>query len=296
MLGLKDHRISDWYCSMQAVIVAMSFADFVTAVQRKLLKDGWQHNLQKDILSSAQGRLPFDEWQNSLSMSNSLLVGSTYHVTDDGLHNHLNANMHSELSHESFDAKAQLIANYKGWINAVVVLDTRCLHDLKKQKCLLDDVMKLERTRNNKVVSNPSRSNKTVLPTTTTSSSTSIPKLTDTDRTLLNHHEGRYKCCHFYVDHKGNVCPNGFPDAASYKGLTEADALVAKKRKNVMAIVNPTVVAPTVTAAVGMSSSVVGDGTDFESYIQPPLHAPHLHWDCLADGPDPNAINSHPDR
>ncbi|KIM90206.1 hypothetical protein PILCRDRAFT_1558 [Piloderma croceum F 1598] len=291
VLGLKDHRIGDWYRSAQAVIVAMPFDDFVTAVQNKLLKDGWQHNLQKEILSSAQGKLPFDEWQNSLGASNSLLVGSTYHVTEAGLHNHLNANMHDELSHECFDANAQQIATYKGWIDAVVILDMRRLHNLEKQKHLLDDAMKLECARNSKVLSASSHGNKHIVPSNT-SSSTSVPKLTDTDRTLLNQHEGCYKCRRFYVNHKGNACPNGFPEATLYKGLTEADALIAKKKKNVIAVVNPalvspTLVKPTVVAAVGMSSSVIGNGTDSESYVPPPLHAPHLYWDCLADGPDP---------
>ncbi|KIM83633.1 hypothetical protein PILCRDRAFT_7047 [Piloderma croceum F 1598] len=287
VLGLKDHRIGDWYRSAQAVIVAMPFDDFVTAVQNKLLKDGWQHNLQKEILSSAQGKLPFDEWQNSLGASNSLLVGSTYHVTEAGLRNHINANMHDELSHECFDANAQQIATYKGWIDTVVILDTRRLRDLEKQKCLLDDTMKLERARNSKVLSTSSRGNKHIVPSNT-SSSTSVPKLTDTDCTLLNQHEGCYKCHRFYVNHKGNACPNGFPEATLYKGLTEADALIAKKKKNVIAVVNlalvsPTLVKPTVVAAVGMSSSVIGNGMDSESYVPPPLHAPHLYWDCLAD-------------
>jgi hypothetical protein len=49
------------------------------------------------------------------------------------------------------------------------------------------------------------------------------------------------------------------------------------------------IVTPTVVAAMGMSSSVLGDGTDSDLYISQPLHAPHLYWDCHADGPDPTS-------
>jgi hypothetical protein len=249
----------------------------------RLLKDGWQHGLQKEILSSKQGSLRFNDWQNKMGAMNSLLVGTTFHIPTTALRNHLAANMHHDLASECDDNNAHEIVTFQEWVDTVMVLDQRRFREAEKQRRLLEEALKTERARNAKVLTGPSaHGNRTTTTnnTSVTTSTPSIPKLTAADRTLLNEHEGCYKCRNFYVSHRGAKCPNGFPEASTYKPLTVADALAAKKkRKPVVAAV---VAAPEVVAAMGMTSCVIGDGTDSESYVQ---HVPHIYWDCLVDSP-----------
>jgi hypothetical protein len=293
VLGIKDHRISDWYRAGKAVIVAMTFSAFMAAVHIKLLKDGWEYTLQKEILSSTQGTTPFDDWQNNIGSSNSLLVGTTYHVPEATIRAHLTANMNDELASDCDEEKTHDVAAYGAWIDAVVILDLRRARSNKKHKHLVEDAIKAEHAKS-KYLTGPSahgnKSNNPNPPTPPTAPFISIPKLTQADCELLNAHEGCYKCHGFYAGHKGSDCQIGFPDPASYKPLTEAGAQAAKKKKSIVAAI-ATAPNKTIVAAVGMSSSVIGDGTDSGEYV-PILHAPHLFWDCLAN--DPNDIPPFP--
>jgi Aspartyl protease len=48
-----------------------------------------------------------------------------------------------------------------------------------------------------------------------------FPPLTQTEIALLNKHKGCRKCRQFYVSHRGNACPNDFPDGSNYVPLSE---------------------------------------------------------------------------
>ena len=61
-MGIKDHRVKDWYCANKAVITALTFDNFMTQLHAHLLKEGWRNTLQSDILSTTQGKKPFDNW------------------------------------------------------------------------------------------------------------------------------------------------------------------------------------------------------------------------------------------
>jgi hypothetical protein len=287
VLGLKDHRIRDWYRASKVAIIAMSFDDFMVAVKTKLLTDGWEYNLNKDILSSTQGEKLFSKWETELGASNSLLVSSVYYVTQPVLRSHLSANMNPELALDCDAAKTRDIADYDQWLADVTTLDLKRARENEKHKHLVEDAMKTECAKS-RVLTGPSIHGNKSLPAGVAVSSSSapslvsIPKLTDADRVLLNDHDGCYKCCRFYGKHKGKHCPHGFPDPATYKPLTLASALAAKKKmeKALVAVVD--MEPETVITAVGMSSAVIGDGTDSDEYVDP-LHSPHIYWDCLAD-------------
>ena len=81
------------------------------------------------------------------------------------------------------------------------------------------------------------------------------------------------KCCHFYINHHTKDCLNGFPAPAGYKPLTNAMASVAKRSKGIRKMMVAAMVVETeeedetwdLVAVVGMSLSIIGDGTDSES-------------------------------
>lgn len=120
-----------------------------------------------------------------------------------------------------------------------------------------------------------------------------LPPLTDTERDLLRHHQGCFKCRRFHVHHRTANCPNGFPPGAGYQLLTEAMANAARPRGvNAVAAVDvggelaqPEGVATAVAAVMPAITTVLGDGTESDEECVAPFHTPHLLWDCLLDGP-----------
>ena len=82
IMGIKDHQVKDWYHTNKAVVTALTFNDFMTQLHACLLKEGWRNTLQSDILSTTQGKKPFNNWQNSLGAQNLLLLGSTSHIPE----------------------------------------------------------------------------------------------------------------------------------------------------------------------------------------------------------------------
>lgn len=176
------------------------------------------------------------------------------------------------------------ITNFQDWIDAVIMLDQHHFHEAEKRRRLLEDTLKAEHAHNAKVLTSLlARGNRVTTNTTgTVTLSPAIPKLTPADCALLNDHKGCYKCRHFYAGHRGAECPNSFLEAAMYKPLALADALAMKKKRTTKSIVAAVVPVPEIVAAVGMSSCVIGNGTDSKSYVQ---HVPHIYWDCLVDSP-----------
>ena len=93
------------------------------------------------------------------------------------------------------------------------------------------------------------------------------------------------KCRCFYVNHHTKDCPNSFPAAGGYKPLTDTMASMAKRSKGIRKTMVAAMVEETeeedenedLVAVVGMSSSIIGDGTDSGSddyVLLPPPETP----------------------
>jgi len=108
-----------------------------------------------------------------------------------------------------------------------------------------------------------------------------LPSLTAAEHTLLMDHEGCFKCRVFYTAHKLTDFPDGFPDKMSYIPLTEASALLMKK-KQIKKEKTPAA-AIIVPAAVVMPSAVLGDGSD-SKYMYAPFFVPHFFFNCTVGG------------
>ena len=252
-----------------------------------LLKEGWKNTLQSDILSTTQGKKPFNDWQNSLGAQNLHLLGSTFHIPEQQLHNHLNTNMHSDTNTECDTYKVQDEPPFALWVEKVIVINTKCLYDVDKQMCIVGNAIKCSKT----ILTGPSahrnkQATSSLSATAFLPSGSILAKLLNTEHTLLNTCERCTKCHHFYINHHTKDCPNGFPTTAGYKPLTDTMATMAKRSKGI----KKTMVAALVDepqgneedddliAVVGMSSSIIGDSTDSESdeYVSlpPPKKAP----------------------
>ena len=140
-MGIKDHWVKDWYHINKAVVAALTLDDFMTQLHACLLKEGWRNTLQSNILSTTQGKKPFNDWQNSLGAQNSLLLGSTSHIPEQQLCNHLNANMNSNTKTECDKNKVHDEPLFTLWVERVSIIDATCLHEVDKQMCLVDNTI-----------------------------------------------------------------------------------------------------------------------------------------------------------
>ena len=160
------------------------------------------------------------------------------------------------------------------WVEKVSIINAKHLHKVDKQMRLVNDAIKQLKM----ILTGPlaCRNNQTPLSLLTTTFQPPggiLAKLLDTEWALLNAHEGCMKCCHFYINHHAKDCPNGFPATAGYKPLTNTMASVAKRSKSIRKMMVAAIVEETeeedeaedLVAVVGMSSSIIGDGTDSES-------------------------------
>ncbi|KAG1719489.1 hypothetical protein EDB19DRAFT_1784193 [Suillus lakei] len=255
--GMLDVRLHTWYLAQRATLDVGMFAEYMTALKDAWLDTHWDTKLRKKVLGSQQGTRPFYEWALELQNQNALLYDNPAHLDDTQLHNQLEANLCDELTTPVLRAKLALTLTLKNWIEEVRHLDDKRLEDIAMHKKFAEDVYKSRRaTSSNPPSTRPSSSSRA--PTNTSTSR--LGALTVAERTLLADHSGCFKCRKFYVSHRSKECPDGAPDASSYKTLTESDAIAVKpksdKPSKPIAVVAP-------VAAV-MSSNVFEDGSDSE--------------------------------
>ena len=116
------------------------------------------------------------------------------------------------------------------------------------------------------------------------SSSPRLPALTDDECKILCDNSGCFKCCLPFQSHTSHDCPNGFPNAATYKSLSLNDVKRLQK-KSVANKASVTAVESEELIAVIMPSAALGDGTDSGDECVTPVSSPHLIWECAVDGP-----------
>ena len=183
----------------------------------------------------------------------------------------------------------------------IKVVATSGMVKTKRQCELIEETLQQQAKKQNTNSGPLRRSNSSQSNTTanTSSSCVRLPALTDTERTLLNEHDGCTKCCRFFAGHHSQSCPNGFPAGKGYKTLTAMDAMTAKKAKAVAKAVTKAVATTTastetvnsdneISATVAIlpdSPSEYNSDSDEDwdmsrRDVSPPLHCKHLVWHC----------------
>lgn len=133
-----------------------------------------------------------------------------------------------------------------------------------------------------------------------------LPPMSMVERDLLRQNHGCFKCCQVFVYHTRDNCPNGSPDARTFRVVTAA-AIASIKAK--MATVAATIVGgclptigsdgtsvstPTMVAAIAVESppamplsNVLGSGSDPETdeCVSPTLVSPPLHLHGVIHSP-----------
>lgn len=239
--GIKDLRIRDWISADRARIIILPFLDFMKEMRANYLQQDWEDQIRNKILTStlASSKTSFWNWSQQLLKLNCLLRGTSSEFDDAALRNHLEAHLDEELRNRLKHNEARKDKVLKTWINSVRLLDEARAVETKRQRELIEETIDRQAKRQNtktETLRGPSRRGNTTPTNTTTSSASSyvkLPPLSDTERTLLNEHDGCTKCRRFFVDHRSQNCPDGFPSGKGYKTLTMTDVLNAKKAKAV---------------------------------------------------------------
>ncbi|KAJ8457657.1 hypothetical protein ONZ45_g18230 [Pleurotus djamor] len=119
--------------------------------------------------------------------------------------------------------------DFDGWLREVENVDDRLRRDRKDQRKTM-----LRLIQDSYQVAPPPSSHRTVYraPAPKQHPGLQLPKITPAERVLLSAHTGCFKCRRFYAGHFKSICPNDFPDPATYKMLTSAMAETAKNSRS----------------------------------------------------------------
>ncbi|KAG2132037.1 hypothetical protein DEU56DRAFT_713546, partial [Suillus clintonianus] len=226
--GMLDPRLHTWYLAQRNTLDTGTFDEYMTALKDAWLETHWDTKLRKKVLGSQQCSRPFYEWALELQNQNALLYGNPAHLDDTQLRNQLEANLCDDLTTPVLRAKLPSTLTLKVWIEEVRHLDDKRLEDIAMHKKFAEDFYKSKRTTSYNQTSTKTSSSSSRVPLNT--STPRLGALTVAERTLLAEHSGCFKCRRFYVSHRSKECPNGAPDASSYKTLTETDATAAKQK------------------------------------------------------------------
>ncbi|KAJ7437698.1 hypothetical protein FB451DRAFT_1450431 [Mycena latifolia] len=301
----EDMKVNNWTrpVAQRKRLTALSFPDFMGEFRKKFLKANWMEATHAEVLSSRMKAVEtFDEWATNLQSLSALLSdeasANAVKLDDKRLRHTLEAGMLPDLSHRYYlhPTVSKISDNkFDEWLHAVIEIDeahqyeddriAAALHAADRGKCKApgptDDAEHAPKkvfndSRKGNVASKPSSSSSTA------DSAAFCPPLTNDERELLRNNDGCNKCRRFFVGHKSPDCPNGFPDPSTYKVLTQAEAdhqKAAKKGKSV-AVVMP-----------GIDNDNDSDDDSENADVSSnsfPYHIPHLHWDCLVEGPMSN--------
>ncbi|GLB33350.1 hypothetical protein LshimejAT787_0102340 [Lyophyllum shimeji] len=239
--AMLEPRLISWYQAGQARIDKLTLDAYLAELAQLVLEKNWAHKIRDSIISSRQHNCPFMDWKIEVENLNAILKTSspTHALTNEGLKVQLEANLNKEL-------KASLL-------NDPVLSTTLATWSIEAKE--RDDCIRAEDARTLRLIeanaaaraskrterrdllsrlSDPPRTSRTPTSEAGSTPRRNLPKLLDTEKALLNTHDGCTRCRKFYAGHRSPNCPmtaaNTWPDAASYVTLTEAAALARCRR------------------------------------------------------------------
>ena len=240
--GIKDLRIRDWIAADRARLIDLPFSDFMKEMRVNYLHQDWEDQIHNQILTStlASSKSSFWNWSQQLLKLNCLLCRTPSVFDDLQLRSHLDAHLDEELRARLKHNEAWKDKVLKTWINSVRLINEAGAVETKRHCELIEETLdrqvKRQNTKNDTShgssrCGNGAQTNNTSTVSSSSTSYVKLPPLSDAEQTLLNEHDGCTKCRRFYIDHRSQNCPDGFPSGKGYKAVSLTDALTAKKAK-----------------------------------------------------------------
>jgi hypothetical protein len=117
--GILDNHINGWIMADHDCLIALSFDAFMIEFCANYLAEDWEEDTLHKLLSMTQGTSTFWDYAINLQSKNSLLCGTTSHLSDDILRQQLGAGMEVRLSKKAFTEKLNKVVDFRKWLNEV---------------------------------------------------------------------------------------------------------------------------------------------------------------------------------
>ena len=304
--------------------VDLTYTEFMKEFRAAYLEKDWEEITRIELLAMTQGDSSFWDFAIQVQAKNSLLRDTASHLSKHDLRQRIESGMTQKLALRCRLERCNEATGLEKWLIEVKRVDDL----LRIERAEFESLAKATRDagRRNNAFAEPSRRANVAPASSSLSSSTciSLPKLTPIERKLIYDNEGCLKCHCVFVNHQSGTCPNDFPDAATYKPLTQAaiDTLSKHAKKSIAAVTDATMTTSAQPIAVVMgvsahpvaympsniSNVIEGDSTDSEPSVSnphiaavhpqkpsptltvsrcdvAPLTVPHLFWQCSISGP-----------
>ncbi len=250
--GFQDELVRDWFDVNHDDFVSLSITNFTNSMRTNFLDEHWARDLHSSILSSAQSsNKSISQWSSCLWKKATLLNKMSYQISDECLLDHFETNLAPHLlsayRNDEEIKKVQDLNNIQKWTSAAVRFENRtkdCLREwedmVKKHPASNSQPNSNAKHQNtgycsNATISVPSTASTSTASTSAASGSGSNPPsrpgtpgiggLNDPMREYLDKHKGCRKCQRTNTDHCSADCTLGFPDPATYRGITLADGV-----------------------------------------------------------------------
>ncbi|KAK6984159.1 hypothetical protein R3P38DRAFT_2413233, partial [Favolaschia claudopus] len=187
------------------------------------------------------------------------------------LKNILDAGLTEDLQ-KDLDTEPILASELNAWIAEVKGRDDRLKFETERMQVVVQETLRSKPKGKPSLLDRLSSPKPTLALRLSSPSPAAVqkcPPLTDGEKALLDLHDGCRRCRQFYIGHRTLNCDGTFPDAATYKTLTQADAVAQ-------------------AAARGKTLKVKHyeeSDSDSDGYVLPPLTVPHLYVNLTLSGP-----------
>src|SRR5258705_5202554 len=116
---IQDSHIGNWISGDCDCLIPLSFDAFMVKFCTNYLAEDWEEDTHHELLSMTQGNSSFWDFAVTIQNKNSLLHGSTLHLTDDKLHHQIRAGMEVHLLKKASSEKLNKVVDFCKWLNDV---------------------------------------------------------------------------------------------------------------------------------------------------------------------------------
>ncbi|KAF9489366.1 hypothetical protein BDN71DRAFT_1512170 [Pleurotus eryngii] len=265
--GMTSVHAIRWLAANGPALPSMDWVTYKDQMCTLFLPTDWEYTARMAVLHLKQGSQPFMDFALDAMGRNNLLADTLSFLNDDFLHDAIEAGMEPE---QRFDEIAKEFAHLN-------VRTTVPAHIPPKMAAFN------ARSSSSASASSSSSAQGAFVP---------IPKLLESERTLLQEHSGCYKCQRFYARHIGPCCPN-----PPINGATYASRSASSSSARVAAVVGPPAEEElisfseskieTIAAVLPHTVSVVVDtgSPDYSDDECAPFSCSNLFWSCHLSAP-----------
>ncbi|KAJ7366422.1 hypothetical protein DFH08DRAFT_679185 [Mycena albidolilacea] len=289
---MREPILQKWYLASQSHIDGLKLEAYLAELGSLVLEKGWEGKMRRQVLGAKMkvGQT-FADWACDTQNINAILsqAASTFAVDDKQLKNILDAGL---VLQQDLDTEPVLSSDLNAWIAEVKGCDDHLRFKATRMQTLINANRESLHSKTKGKVGladrlttlKPSLASRLSSPPPVTVQK--CPPLTDGEKTLLDLHNGCRRCRQFYIGHRTLNCDGVFPDAATYRTLTQADAVVqaAARGKTLKVKREPATAAHTKSKDI-LSMDYEESESDPDGYVLPPLTVPHLYVDVTLSGP-----------